>query len=162
MWRCLLPLSHVYASQSPSPPIIMRSFADRLVVELDDDQINPPAYSTLPPPYSPPVQKQRSRLSSSELRVLVYLYRTVVYGLESRSPPPDLKYKPTKKPLGPRSLPLQFERALAAKLNRPSSRARFAHEGRFRLCANGLAFSRSDIRIGVPGRSKNSRREFTR
>ena len=33
----------------------------------------------------------------------------------------------------------------------------FAHDGRLRLCANGLAFSRSVIRIGVPGRSKASR-----
>ena len=33
----------------------------------------------------------------------------------------------------------------------------FAHDGRLRLWANGLAFSRSVIRIGVPGRSKASR-----
>jgi hypothetical protein len=38
----------------------------------------------------------------------------------------------------------------------------FAHDGRFRLCANGLAFSRSVIRTGVPGSSKNSRMELTR
>ena len=38
----------------------------------------------------------------------------------------------------------------------------FAHDGRLRLCANGLAFSRSVIRTGVPGSSKNSRSELTR
>ncbi len=38
----------------------------------------------------------------------------------------------------------------------------FAHDGRLRLCANGLAFSRSAIRTGVPGSSKNSRKELTR
>ena len=40
--------------------------------------------------------------------------------------------------------------------------ARFAHDGRLRLWANGLAFSRSVIRTGVPGSSKNSRKELTR
>ena len=34
---------------------------------------------------------------------------------------------------------------------------RLAHDGRLRLWANGLAFSRSVIRIGVPARSKASR-----
>ncbi len=38
----------------------------------------------------------------------------------------------------------------------------FAHDGRLRLWANGLAFSRRLIRTGVPGSSKNSRRELTR
>ena len=38
----------------------------------------------------------------------------------------------------------------------------FAHDGRLRLCANGLAFSRKLIRTGVPGSSKNSRKELTR
>ena len=38
----------------------------------------------------------------------------------------------------------------------------FAHDGRLRLWANGLAFSRSVIRIGVPGRSKASRIELVR
>ncbi|MCE3256121.1 MAG: hypothetical protein K0Q64_204 [Nitrobacter vulgaris] len=33
---------------------------------------------------------------------------------------------------------------------------------RLRLCANGLAFSRSVTRIGVPGRSKKPRRLLTR
>jgi hypothetical protein len=36
------------------------------------------------------------------------------------------------------------------------------YDGRLRLWANGLAFSRSVIRIGVPGSSKNSRSELTR
>ena len=39
---------------------------------------------------------------------------------------------------------------------------RAAHDGRLRLCANGLAFSRSVIRTGVPGRSKASRSELVR
>ncbi len=39
---------------------------------------------------------------------------------------------------------------------------RLAHDGRLRLWANGLAFSRSVIRIGVPGRSKASRIELVR
>ena len=39
---------------------------------------------------------------------------------------------------------------------------RLAHDGRLRLWANGLAFSRSVIRTGVPGSSKNSRKELTR
>ena len=39
---------------------------------------------------------------------------------------------------------------------------RLGHEGRLRLCANGLAFSRKVIRIGVPGSSKDSRSELTR
>ena len=160
--------------------------ADRLVVELDDDdhhnsipprpsspspnsksdQLPPPAYSTLPPPYSvapaekkekppilvqkPPVassSSKRSRVSTSELRVLVYLYRTVVYGLESRSrnepeqPTPDLKLKPAKKPLGPRSssrspslIPppeekLQFERALAAASAKSKRRSQTSSGG---------------------------------
>ena len=38
----------------------------------------------------------------------------------------------------------------------------FAHDGRLRLWANGLAFSRSAIRTGVPGSSKYSRKELTR
>ena len=37
-----------------------------------------------------------------------------------------------------------------------------AHDGRLRLWANGLAFSRSVIRTGVPGSSKASRSELTR
>ena len=138
--------------------------ADRLVVELDDDEHthslhprptstspDPPAYSTLPPPYSPTSDHKkhatftlvveaddppspspppsassakRSRISTSELRVLVYLYRTVVYGLEMRNRKEkvsDLPNPPTKKkPLGPRCLipppeeKSHFERALAA------------------------------------------------
>jgi hypothetical protein len=41
-------------------------------------------------------------------------------------------------------------------------RPRFVHDGRLRLWANGLAFSRSAIRTGVPGSSKYSRKELTR
>ena len=37
-----------------------------------------------------------------------------------------------------------------------------AHDGRLRLCANGLAFSRKVMRTGVPGRSKASRSELMR
>ena len=36
------------------------------------------------------------------------------------------------------------------------------YDGRLRLCAKGLAFSRSAIRTGVPGSSKYWRNEFTR
>jgi hypothetical protein len=35
-------------------------------------------------------------------------------------------------------------------------------DGRLRLWANGLAFSRSAIRTGAPGRLNTSRRELTR
>lgn len=161
-------------SSSPKPKIVAApmhrrrsrdpNVADRLVVELDDDDLRhtrpcsptpepqvqlsratspdhlpPPAYSTLPPPYSvstddkkdapivvhkpsiatppPPSASsssscKRSRVSTSELRVLLYLYRTVVYGLEMRnrkekeSTTPDLKQPlnpPRHKPLGPRA-----------------------------------------------------------
>ena len=38
----------------------------------------------------------------------------------------------------------------------------FDYDGRLRLWANGLAFSRNDIRTGVPGSSKYSRKELTR
>jgi hypothetical protein len=41
-------------------------------------------------------------------------------------------------------------------------RLKIAQDGRLRLWANGLAFSRSAIRTGVPGSSKNSRKELTR
>jgi hypothetical protein len=41
-------------------------------------------------------------------------------------------------------------------------RSQVVHDGRLRLCANGLAFSRKLIRTGVPGSSKNSRSELTR
>ncbi len=41
-------------------------------------------------------------------------------------------------------------------------RGRLVHEGRLRLWANGLAFSRNEIRTGVPGSSKTSRIELTR
>ena len=37
-----------------------------------------------------------------------------------------------------------------------------AQDGRLRLWANGLAFSRSVMRIGVPGSSNTSRSEFVR
>ena len=37
-----------------------------------------------------------------------------------------------------------------------------AHDGRLRLCAKGLAFSRSVIRTGVPGSSNTSRKELVR
>src|ERR1700681_4375599 len=49
-------------------------------------------------------------------------------------------------------------------LPRPTSNREFgdrlqvAHEGRLRLCANGLAFSRSAIRTGVPGAMPTGRR----
>ena len=36
------------------------------------------------------------------------------------------------------------------------------HDGRFRLWANGLAFSRKVMRTGVPGSSKASRMELMR
>ena len=53
--------------------------------------------------------------------------------------------------------PLRAGGASAASRGR-----RLAHDGRLRLWANGLAFSRSVIRTGVPGSSKDSRRELTR
>lgn len=119
------------------------------------DHAAPPPYSTLPPPYSPAkkhvlVEKEEvllvprpkpsrpspsssstshKKVSTSELRVLVFLYRTVVYGLEMRNrkdmpelkPPPRPTSPTKKKPLGPRSSPRlipedkgHFETALAA------------------------------------------------
>ena len=167
------------------------------------DQSAPPAYSTLPPPYSPtntkdkkdaeeqllmdiqgkedqppvtattlpsprthkasipsprtsastplssaagPSSYKRTRVSTSELRVLLYLYRTVVYGLEMRrrkekdstceakqEPLPQDGSNTKRKPLGPRSSPptspnlrtnavipedkYQFERSIASAVS---------------------------------------------
>ena len=53
-------------------------------------------------------------------------------------------------------------RRIAAIYAGPLGGREFAYEGRLRLWANGLAFSRSAIRTGVPGNSKYSRSEFTR
>ena len=44
----------------------------------------------------------------------------------------------------------------------PKGRGERNHDFRFALCANGFAFSRSVMRIGVPGRLKASRRLFVR
>ena len=52
--------------------------------------------------------------------------------------------------------------AAARRRSAGACRRLLAHDGRFRLCAKGLAFSRSVIRTGVPGRSNSSRSELTR
>ncbi len=66
---------------------------------------------------------KRTRVSTSELKVLVYLYRTVVYGLEMRRQKEESAFATTepiqeassrtKKPLGPRSSP-SFSPTLSA------------------------------------------------
>lgn len=141
------------------------------------EQSAPPAYSSLPPPYSasdyeekrelsgsvgegkakePALVKvplpstkchkpslsnvaasssststyKRTRVSTSELKVLVYLYRTVVYGLETRRrKEKESAFEPmqegssvssrTKKPLGPRSSPSLFPPLRAGALIPP-------------------------------------------
>jgi hypothetical protein len=55
-----------------------------------------------------------------------------------------------------------FGRAASRPKDRVSEKPNVAYDGRLRLCANGLAFSRRLIRTGVPGNSKNSRKELTR
>ena len=81
------------------------------------------------------MSNKRTHISSSELQVLLYLYRTVIYGLELRnrkkisvSCTPDLKQPspstptcPTKrKPLGPRSSPSTSQTSRPASVVPPS------------------------------------------
>jgi len=148
------------------------------------DQTQPPAYSTLPPPYSlsdyeekkesvvdvtpaveetkaaevtvkpkairPPASSsssassstpppaKRARVSNSELKVLVYLYRTIVYGLEVRhrkesstsSAPTSGRSTPVFKA---RAVPLpeekrRFERVLADKAKAREARFPFVED----------------------------------
>ena len=217
---------------SPSPePHDQANRGQHWKAPTSPDQSAPPAYSTLPPPYSPtntkdkndaeeqllvdiqgkeeqplvtattlppprthkgsipspqtsastplsssagPSSYKRTRVSTSELRVLLYLYRTVVYGLEMRrrkdstceakqEPLPQDESKTKRKPLGPRSSPptspnlrvggvipedkYQFERSIASAVSTGKLKHHHRGFGAFPLVEDDLDAPEPDVAV---------------